>query len=627
MSDNSLTRRALLAAAGTTALTGSAIASDGDLTGGNMPLQQAYNVAGDLYIGPDSAKSNVQPDAGRVYVASDTDVEYYGDGSAWTKQGVGSSQESVPSVNTDELSIGSDGPATSFSDIGGGGGAAGVRYASEFSGSDGGAQIQTALDDLGTKPGAVVVGPNGPDDSSNVSGLSESNIWAANNPIEIPSNTILKLQNATIARVDDTDDSQDANILRNKQFDQASRDENIAVLGEGQATLFGNAGNMGRGSSEGPKPEYVGLRFYEVDELVIDGVVVKETEAWGIKPEDVTDLRCSNIRFEQQNGRNQDGIHLVGPVTHFAIKTIRGETEDDAIAFSNENDSVTVEGSDSDIGNIVNGTVHDISVKSFAGGKSDVKFVVGDHGIIANIAISNVVCRSSNGIHWADNVVGGSNGPNSCRNISITNLSLKGSDFTSSGKVVTGCRFQAPCRDVHISDVSVEGDSVEHLFLFNEAEQNRVTIEDVTGEVAPLDLVEIQDSATINDLTLKDITLDYYDAGFSRDRLGLDIFANATVNNLVVDGLKITGALTTAVKVANSSTGVLRDIDIGAASTKLNGTGSLRLAGDSTPVDVRNFSNVENSQGYHDGSGSNTAGPATNDGSGWTSLVDGTTIS
>jgi hypothetical protein len=60
-----------------------------DTTGGSdMALQEAINVAGDLYVGPDSAKSTVAPDTGRLYKAVDTGVEYYGDGSSWTIQPV-----------------------------------------------------------------------------------------------------------------------------------------------------------------------------------------------------------------------------------------------------------------------------------------------------------------------------------------------------------------------------------------------------------------------------------------------------------------------------------------------------------------------------------------------------------
>jgi hypothetical protein len=56
-----------------------------------------------MFIGPDSAKSNVSQEAGRVYRATDTEVEYYSDGTNWVKLSVGSTQESVPEVHTTEI--------------------------------------------------------------------------------------------------------------------------------------------------------------------------------------------------------------------------------------------------------------------------------------------------------------------------------------------------------------------------------------------------------------------------------------------------------------------------------------------------------------------------------------------
>lgn len=109
MTEQNLTRRALLAAGGSAALLSglsTAMTDDGGnqetLRGGQMALSQSYNVAGSLWIGPESARTNVDADSGRIYVASDTQVEYYGDGSSWTKMGVGSDQEPVPSVSTED---------------------------------------------------------------------------------------------------------------------------------------------------------------------------------------------------------------------------------------------------------------------------------------------------------------------------------------------------------------------------------------------------------------------------------------------------------------------------------------------------------------------------------------------
>lgn len=76
---------------------------DGKLYGGTMALNQAYKFAegpdGAVWIGPDSAKANVTAASGNVYMASDTEVDYYGDGGSWVKRAVGSNQEPVPAVH------------------------------------------------------------------------------------------------------------------------------------------------------------------------------------------------------------------------------------------------------------------------------------------------------------------------------------------------------------------------------------------------------------------------------------------------------------------------------------------------------------------------------------------------
>lgn len=78
---------------------------DGTIWAGKMALSEAFNVAGDLWIGPDSSKSTVAHEDGRVYMASDTQVDYYSDSGSWVKLGIGSSSEPVPSVTTDDLDV------------------------------------------------------------------------------------------------------------------------------------------------------------------------------------------------------------------------------------------------------------------------------------------------------------------------------------------------------------------------------------------------------------------------------------------------------------------------------------------------------------------------------------------
>ena len=134
---HSLSRRALLAAAAGVAGVGAVSAlgeqgAEGSITGGIMNLSQSYNVSGDLYIGPDSAKSDIDAEPGRVYMASDSQVNYYGDGNSWVKMGVGSDAESVPAVSTDE---------TRTETIG----ANEYHYAGDYDGGDADARLKAAI--------------------------------------------------------------------------------------------------------------------------------------------------------------------------------------------------------------------------------------------------------------------------------------------------------------------------------------------------------------------------------------------------------------------------------------------------------------------------------------------------
>jgi len=139
MSDDrdTTTRRAVLgvlaAAAGTHAITTLAESAESTTyTGGSM-LQQAYQVAGDLYIGPDSAKSNVSADSGRVFVAADTGLEYYGDSGSWEIREVASDifdlkdASADPSANGEvqrnagDVKVYSGGAVQNLSNVGSGG--------------------------------------------------------------------------------------------------------------------------------------------------------------------------------------------------------------------------------------------------------------------------------------------------------------------------------------------------------------------------------------------------------------------------------------------------------------------------------------------------------------------------
>lgn len=105
----SISRRGLMsaiggAAGGMSSLVSGDLTGGGDLYGGNAALSEAFQVADDkIWVGPDSAKSTVAAESGRVYMASDTSVSYIGDSGSWVgPQPVGSPSQSVPAVHTEE---------------------------------------------------------------------------------------------------------------------------------------------------------------------------------------------------------------------------------------------------------------------------------------------------------------------------------------------------------------------------------------------------------------------------------------------------------------------------------------------------------------------------------------------
>lgn len=108
MPDQKLTRRAVLAALGGATGVASGLGSGGDqskLTGGTMALQEAFNVAGNLWIGPDSARTTVDAESGRVYIGASGEgyTFYNGDGGTWVKKGLGDDANPISSVTSDSV--------------------------------------------------------------------------------------------------------------------------------------------------------------------------------------------------------------------------------------------------------------------------------------------------------------------------------------------------------------------------------------------------------------------------------------------------------------------------------------------------------------------------------------------
>jgi hypothetical protein len=236
-------------------------------------------------------------------------------------------------------------------------GAKHIHQAEDYEGLTGGERIQAAIAAASTQPGhnLVVAGPTGPDQDGR---------WILERAIELPSHTTLLLVGAYLFLADNAN----CNLVQNQDLAKGNAD--IHVIGIGGARLDGNAGNQARptdgrdveiwmqkqgmkvsvGTREvignmsvaefekGRATEGVyrssGVRFYNVQDLTIQGLTIGPTNMFAMRIERVSNVRISGITLAQ-DGRepNQDGIHIVGPAERVTISEIIGTCGDDAIAL------------------------------------------------------------------------------------------------------------------------------------------------------------------------------------------------------------------------------------------------------------------------------------------------------
>lgn len=142
-------RRAVLgtaSAAGAASIVSALTSRDGDPATVAAALEEPKPVSDDFWLGPDRGTSNLDPDAGRVYLALDTAVRYKGNGSGWEKMDVGSSSEQIEAVNTKRASFGGTVLASYLSDD---------RYVCEAHDT-----IEDAIDVLPDDGGDIRISPN-----------------------------------------------------------------------------------------------------------------------------------------------------------------------------------------------------------------------------------------------------------------------------------------------------------------------------------------------------------------------------------------------------------------------------------------------------------------------------------
>lgn len=430
----SISRRGLMsglggAAGGLASLAsgGALSGDDGDLFGGNAALSQAYNVADTkLWVGPDSAKGTVSAESGRLYYASDTQVQYVGDSGSWVLQGIGSSSQPVPSVTTEQMDN--------------------VRYASNFNGANGREQIQAAIDDIPSgETGEVVIGPVGPDDVSGSSGSIgigpwEQNAWLIDQHLSVPSYITLRLKSCYVFLQDGADD----NLIRNSDFTNGNED--ISIIADGNSVFDGNANNQTTFDNQTSDAlKNIGLRFHKVDNLNLHNFKVRYTNAWAIKAEAGDEPDASQLEFDQgSSGRNRDGVHILGPSEDVNISDISGSTEDDTVAV-NPSIEPGYAYQDGSGGPVYRVNIDNVASHSVA---NSVRIFTGDETILKDVNVNNISHIGNSAAKTAAVAVGSEveNGDN--RKYVDVNIS----NVTSHQNPAV--RIMEPCRSVNIDGVT-----------------------------------------------------------------------------------------------------------------------------------------------------------------------------
>jgi len=461
-----------------------------------------------------------------------------------------------------------------------------AHYASAYDGADGGDQIQSAIGaaDADAGPNIVVVDGAGPDDVSASSGSvsdpsKAGHAWSISSTPELPDNTTLILIDCYLF----VEDGADTNILRNAGATSGTRNKNITIEAFGDVILDGNSDNQTTLDRETGDAQYnIGLWFYPVDNLTIRGrPVVRNTPGWGVTVEDGSNWEIDVEPDQNANKPNMDGVHLLGPCSNADV-TVRGHSGDDLFAVNSTDPDNFAQGS----GGPVSDVIADAKGSS-EGAQSLIRIWADpDAGVVEDINVERAETDQTGGAAIKLGFGEVSASADQLRDITIEGVEVRGGGRTAT--IVNDC-----------SNISISG---EH-HVANDA-------------------IEVFSGVTVNGFDLTDFIHAGNDASS-----GLPLFNKGTLNDLKIDNLSVRGAWA-VISNDGSMSGLVRDVsvrDLGGPVFNNAAPDQLRIAGDTPPMDVTILANIEGSEAYNNGT-TGTAGPAFNDGSGWISLVDGTSI-
>ena len=207
-------------------------------------------------------------------------------------------------------------------------------YASAYPGSDGGEQIQNAINDATSTMGQSTVIVDGPGTDS-PGGPNQENVWALSSPLRIPSQTTLLLCDATLFLTADSN----CPLLVND--DISGGNERIFIEGLGGVRFDGNnSAQQDKQFNDG-----IGLAFVNVDNFAIRNVSIGNTRRWMSLISGCSDGSMENLRYflTSQSGGNHDGLK-VHASENLYISNIRGNSGDDLLSLSTYENPGTIPG-------------------------------------------------------------------------------------------------------------------------------------------------------------------------------------------------------------------------------------------------------------------------------------------
>ncbi len=362
---------------------------------------------------------------------------------------------------------------------GGGGSLTGVVDASNYSGDDGGEQIQAAVDDAESDPGpnVVYVPAQGPDDVSGSTGAlgdadMDGNAWRYSSRVTMPDDTLIVVAGGGHHFLADG-----ANVGFYGNADRSGGNTRMGVVGwGGKPVLNGNTDNQSNNVSG---TEYNALMwFVNVDSLHIENYRLIDSYEWNHRFRLCTDITGGDLAFDNSHVHG-DGVHFLA-CEGVELHGLSGATGDDFIAIGTGGD---YESNSSPYGDARDITITGIRMESTAYGAM-VKIMPSADYQVEDISISGFTASPATDqqgvvVRAADTSAGSLPENGDCRNITVSDgtFNLSYSSVLNAPLAVVG---EGACSDVTMSNVHARGNHSATFLVGSDSTCDGVEVRDAT---------------------------------------------------------------------------------------------------------------------------------------------------